>query len=107
MAFLPGPWSAAVPSPLPLAFAEAADVLAPAHLTLITAMTAEGGPNAEWAPISGGPITLPDPAARLSALDHLEEFSPRGARLYPSARLPVRIVETGEVEVGWGLVSGS
>ena len=86
------------------AFADAADVLAPAHLVRTAAMTSEGGPHAEWDWIQGEMITLAEPAARMPALDHLEGFKPGAASLYRRVLLPVRIVETREVEVGWGWV---
>lgn len=86
------------------AFAESADVLAPVHLTRTTSMTAEGGPHADWELIPGELITLDDPAARLGALDHLEGFRPGGESLYRRVLLPVRVIETGEVGVGWGWV---
>ena len=86
------------------AFSDAADVLSPAHLARTASRTAEGGPHAEWELIPGGLITLATPAARLDALDHIEEFNHGAESLYWRVLLPVRIVETREVEVGWGWV---
>ena len=86
------------------AFADAADVLSPAHLTRTTSRTAEGGPHADWELIPGELITLADPTARLGALDRLEDFNPGAKSLYHRVLLPVRVVETREVEVGWGWV---
>jgi len=86
------------------AFADAADVLSQAHLTRTTSRTAEGGPHAEWELIPGELITLADPAARLGALDHLEGFNHGAESLYRRVLLPVRIIKTREVAVGWGWV---
>ena len=87
------------------AFADAADLLTQVQLSRTTSRTSEGGPHADWELISGELITLADPTARLGALDHLEGFKPGAASLYRRVLLPVRIVETREVEVGWGWVA--
>jgi len=84
------------------AFADAADLLTPAQLLRTTSRTSEGGPHADWELIPGELITLGDPTARLGALDHLEGFNPGAKSLYRRVLLPVRVIERGEVEVGWG-----
>ena len=87
------------------AFADSADVLAPSGLARTTSMTAEGGPHAEWDMIAGELITLDDAPTRLPALDLLEGYHSGAGSLYRRVLLPVRIAETGEVEVAWGWVA--
>ena len=81
------------------AFAGASDLLPPEAME--SAATGQRPAHAEWDLVPGELMTFDDPAARLPAFDRLEDFNPGGESLYLRVLAPIRVIESGEVEVGW------
>jgi gamma-glutamylcyclotransferase (GGCT)/AIG2-like uncharacterized protein YtfP len=84
------------------AFAEASDLLPPDVAGNPAA--GQGLTHADWDLVPGELMSFDDPAARLPAFDRLEDFNPGGKSLYLRVLVPVRLVENGEIEVGWAWV---